>query len=756
MNPLACVLLIASPFTLVSSAVAQERVRYDDNVVVRTELDDLRELRTMLAIGGRLWSESLGLGTMDFMLETDRLDALDRSGIDHEILIPDVQMMLDSELERIEAFEGGIAGGGFFDEYHQGDDILAFYDGLAAARPDLMTGRTIGLSVEGRPIRAYTICGNDPATRPAMYVNTGAHAREWIGPATVAYFADTLINGHGSDARITDLVDGLAWHIVPLANPDGYAYTWSNDRLWRKNRRNNGDGTSGVDWNRNFSANWGGPGSSGSTSSDIYRGPAPFSEPETQALRDDMLATPNLAIFLDVHCYSQLVLWPYGYDESEPAGPAGEIHRAIGLGMAAAIASVNGVSFDPQAAHDLYIASGTSLDWGWDEAGAYSFTYELRDTGNFGFVLPPEQIIPSGEEILESLLWTGEQVLGAAGVTFISPLPTIAAPDSTVTVEVSILSAFAALDSTTATLVVRSDGADQRVPMDVTPSGDFTAQFTTGDCGTETGILFEIETTDGILLQLSNEEGLPWNIEIIESTLLFEDDVENDNGWTLGVSGDDATTGIWVRVDPNGTDAQPENDDSDPGTTCFVTGQGSVGGTLGENDVDGGRTTLVSPAISLIASDDTDRAVVLSLWYSNDTGADPNTDSLLIEASWDGGDWNQIADVTQSAAQWRRLSLPLPAPTKAPSSVRIRVIASDLGAGSVVEAGIDEISVIESACPKIDCPADLNQDGQVNGGDVGLLLAAWGEIGSGGEDLDGDGTVGGADIGLLLAFWGDC
>ena len=756
MNPLVCALLIASPFTLVPGAVAQERVRYDDNVVVRAELDDLRELRTMLAIGGRLWSESIGVGTVDFMLAMDRLDVLDRSGIDHQILIPDVQAMLDAELERIEAFEGGIAGGGFFDEYHEGDDILAFYDGLQAARPDLVTSRVIGLSIEGRPIRAYTICGNDPSTRPAMYVNTGAHAREWIGPATIAYFADAMVNGHGTNARITDLVDGLAWHIVPLANPDGYAFTWSNDRLWRKNRRNNGDGTSGVDWNRNFSSNWGGPGSSASTSSDIYRGSAPFSEPETQALRADVLATPNLAIFLDVHCYSQLVLWPYGYEESEPAGPAGEVHRAIGLGMAAAIASVNGLTFDPQPAYDLYLASGTSLDWGWDEAGAYSFTYELRDTGNFGFVLPPEQIIPSGEEILESLLWTGEQVLGAAGVSFVTPLPTIAAPDSTVAVTISILSAFAELDSNTATMIVRADGVDERFPMSVTPSGDFTAQFTTGDCGTETGLLFEIETTDGILLQLSADDGLPWGIEIIESTVLFEDDVESDTGWTLGLPTDDATTGIWVRVDPNGTAAQPENDDSDPGTLCFVTGQGSVGGGLGENDIDGGRTTLVSPAIALTDSGDADRVLVLSLWYSNNAGASPDADSLLIEASWDDGAWNQVAEVTQSAAEWRRLSLPLVAPTETPSEVRIRIIASDLDAGSVVEAGVDEITVLEASCSEIDCPADLNQDGTVNGGDVGLLLAAWGGSGAGGEDLDGDGTVGGGDIGLLLAFWGDC
>ncbi|MEE2972449.1 MAG: M14 family zinc carboxypeptidase, partial [Planctomycetota bacterium] len=573
-------------------------------------------------------------------------------------------------------------------------------------------------------------------------------------PATIAYFADQLVNGYGVDQRITDLVDGVAWQIVPLANPDGYEHTWDVDRLWRKTRRDNGDGTRGVDWNRNFSAGWGGPGSSGSTNSDIYRGTAPFSEPETQAIRADVLATPNLAIFLDVHCYSQLVLWPYGYDETEPAGPAGEIHRAIGIGIADAIASVNGVDFTPQAAHDLYLASGTSPDWGWDEAGAYSFTYELRDTGQFGFILPPDQIVPSGEEITESLLWTGEQVLGAAGVSFTSPLPAFADPASIVDVSISIVSTFAELDPSTALMVVENPGAVDRIPMSADAEGVYTASFLTGDCGSTSSIVFEIETIDGVLLELASSDGGPWQVDSIETETVFQDDAETDLGWTLGVPEDDATTGIWTRVDPNGTAAAPEDDDSDSGTLCFVTGQGSVGGGLGENDVDGGRTTLVSPVIPLDGGTSTERAVSFSLWYSNDTGAAPNSDSLLVETRWDGGSWLPLAEITESDASWRRTTLALEAPVAAPTSLEIRFIARDLGDGSLVEAAIDEVRILQTGCGEPECPGDLNEDGRVDGGDVGLLLSGWGGPGAG--DLDGDGTVGGSDIGLLLSLWGDC
>jgi hypothetical protein len=313
--------LATSAFGLTTpSASGQELVRFDAHQVVRAEIDTLRELRTLLALGGDIWSESIGLGSMDVMLPTDRIGALDRTGIEYEVMIPDVQRLIDEERSRIDA--DGIAGVGFFEEYHQQDELFAFYETLEASRPDLVTSRSIGESIEGREIRAYTISGaEDPTTVPAIYIVAGAHAREWISPATISYLADTLVNGHGADDRVTPLVDDLAWHIVPLANPDGYQFTWDENRLWRKTRKVNGDGSFGVDWNRNFAAGWGGPGSSGNTGSDTYRGTAPFSEPETQAIRDDVAANPNTAVFFDVHCYSQLVLWPYGYDSTEPDGP---------------------------------------------------------------------------------------------------------------------------------------------------------------------------------------------------------------------------------------------------------------------------------------------------------------------------------------------------------------------------------------------------------------------------------------------------
>ncbi len=747
-------LMLPLAVALCLSAAAEDRVRYDDHAVVRVEVDSMRTLRTVLAIGGDIWSESIGIGMVDVMVPTDRLAVLERSGLRHEILIDAVQPLLDAEHTRLEAAgEGGIAGAGFFDDYRTRTDLLDFYDALAAARPDLVTSRVIGTSIEGRPIRAFTICGGDPATLPAIYVNTGAHAREWIGPATIAFVADALVNGHGADPRITTLVDGLCWHIVPLANPDGYEHTWSVNRLWRKTRRDNGDGTFGVDWNRNFAAGWGGPGSSGATNNDTYRGTAPFSEPETQATRDDVLSLPNVAVFLDVHSYSQLVLWPYGYSTSEPAGPAGEIHRTIGTGIADAIRSVHGSVFTPQPAHALYLASGTSPDWAWDDAGVIGFTYELRDTGQFGFILPPDQIVPSGEEILESLLWTGEQVIGAVEATFPTGEPTFVLPDVATEFNVALTSIFATIDPSTAACRTRVDGGPwSAAAMPLLGDDQYRATLPAVPCGSTIEFEFRVSTVEGAEIVVQADTGDAWSAIAIETTVAFEDDAETDLGWSLADATDTATTGRWVRVDPNGTAAQPEDDATpDPGRFCFVTGQGSVGGGLGEADIDGGVTTLTSPEIAI----DGLAAITIScrVWYSNDTGASPNEDSMPVEARLDDGAWFTLETVAVSDAAWRALEWSVP--TGGASTLQIRFVASDLGSGSVVEAGVDEIRVFAAGCADAPCVGDLDGDGQVDGADVGLLLAAWGSTDPS-ADLTGDGFVNGADLGLLLGGWGLC
>ncbi len=755
-------LLVALLAIQANAAGMQERTTYDDHAVVRVKVDGMRDTRTLLALGGRLWSESWGVRTVDVMLPIDRLDALENTKIDFSVLIPDVETVLAKERARLEADqEGGIAGGAFFDDYQRADDLIAFYDALATSRPDLVERRSIGTSIEGREIPAYVISNAQAADAPAIYICTGVHAREWIAPATIAYFADRLVNTYDTDPRVAELVGSIAWHIVPLANPDGYIHTWDVDRLWRKNRRNNINGTFGVDLNRNFDSNWGGAGSSGSTSSDTYRGTSPFSEPEAAAIRDDVLSTDNLAVFLDVHCFSQLVLWPYGYQDSEPAGDAGAIFQNLGFGIRNAIASVNGANFTAQPAHDLYIASGTTQDWAWDDTGALAFTYELRDTGNFGFVLPPEQIVPSGQEISESLLYIGEQVVGSVNATFPNGRPTQIAPASPATVEVRLESILGGVVPETARIRRKIDGGAWTT-QSMTFLGDdlYLGTLTMGlACGEVVEFDFEIEAVGGALVRV-DDGGSPWSAVATEETVAFLDGAESDLGWTLGLPEDDAATGIWTRVDPIGTILdgaafyQPEDDASDPGTICFVTGQGPVGGSVGAADIDGGATTLVTPSID--TSDIEIATVSFAYWYRNDGGASPNADSMPVETSVDGGaTWSPLTTIASSAAEWRSFDAEID--VEDADSILVRFVASDLGDGSLVEAAIDDFSLTERSCPDgPECPGDLDGNGMVDGADLGAMLAGWGDCQGCSGDFDGDGRIDGLDLGQFLASWGLC
>jgi hypothetical protein len=210
------------------------------------------------------------------------------------------------------------------------------------------------------------------------------------------------------------------------------------------------------------------------------------------------------------------------------------------------------------------------------------------------------------------------------------------------------------------------------------------------------------------------------------ATPYFDEMEISSVGWQAGVPGNTATSGIWVRVDPNPTAAQPGDDHTEDGTQCWVTGQGSPGGSLGENDIDGGETTLVSPTFDATGFD----AAYVSYWrwYSNNTGASPNADAMPVEISNNnGGSWVQLESVTENADAWVFKSFKISDFVAPTATMKLRWRASDLGSGSLVEAGVDDM---------------------VDASDLAILLGAWGTSGPG--DIDGDGTVNASDLALLL------
>lgn len=186
--------------------------------------------------------------------------------------------------------------------------------------------------------------------------------------------------------------------------------------------------------------------------------------------------------------------------------------------------------------------------------------------------------------------------------------------------------------------------------------------------------------------------------------------METNEGWIAGVAGDTATSGQWTRVDPNGTDAQPENDHTPNGTQCYVTGQGAVGGPIGAADVDGGRTTLVSPVINMASL--VDPRVGYWRWYSNDKGSAPGADVFIVEISNNGGtSWVRLETVGPTGpgtvGGWRYSSARVADFVTPTANVRLRFIADDAGTGSIIEAAVDDVSVTDCAsCSGIAAPGE--------------------------------------------------
>ena len=314
--------------------------------------------------------------------------------------------------------------GGFFDvaigeavSYHTYGEIVEYMEQLQADNPDIAKVYNIGFSVEGRQILAIKISDNpavDEDEAGILFVG-GHHASEWISNEVPYYLAGYLVENYDEDSYIRALIDDSEIWIVPLLNPDGYVYSRDpdGDRLWRKNRRDNGDGTFGVDINRNYSYHWGEePGSSGDTSSWQYRGPESFSEPETRALRD-LILNNDFQILLTYHNYGQLISYPWGYTD-EPS-PDEALLNTMAHEMSDLIKAVHGTHYEvvEDAATQHHYVSGDLKDWAYGTRGVLPFTIELRpkDVNSGGHVLPEDEILPTFQETLPAALYLIENAI---------------------------------------------------------------------------------------------------------------------------------------------------------------------------------------------------------------------------------------------------------------------------------------------------------------------------------------------------------
>jgi len=273
------------------------------------------------------------------------------------------------------------------------------------------------MDTKKNPIRLVKISSNKNGNvkKPGIWIDGGIHAREWASPATVLYMLNKLVAGYKKqEPQYVQYVDGATWYWVIVMNPDGYKYSHSTDRMWRRNRRPGSSADcGGVDLNRNFDMSFGGAGTSSDPCDDTHRGARAFSEPESQAVRDYILSHKDLKAVVTIHAYSQMWFVPYGDKYRNYPADYNKM-KAVADAGARALAKRYGTQYDVGTAADLlYPAAGGSDDWSKAKANiTYVYCLELRPSGDSpgnGFLLPASQIVPVGEET-----WDGIQVVAQA------------------------------------------------------------------------------------------------------------------------------------------------------------------------------------------------------------------------------------------------------------------------------------------------------------------------------------------------------
>ncbi|WP_043227089.1 M14 family metallopeptidase [Streptomyces sp. NRRL F-5193] len=288
-------------------------------------------------------------------------------------------------------------------KYHNHAEMTAEIDQRLAAYPSIMSKRVIGKSYQGRDIVAIKISDNVAVdeNEPEVLFTHHQHAREHLTVEMALYLLRELGAGYGTDPRVTAAVNGREIWIVPDLNPDGgeYDIATGSYRSWRKNRQpNSGSSYVGTDMNRNWDYKWGCcGGSSGTKSSETYRGAAPESAPEVKVVADFVRSrvvggTQQIKAGVDFHTYSELVLWPFGWTNADTAPGMTQDDRDAFAAVGRSMAASNG--YTPEQSSDLYITDGSIDDYLWGAQKIFAYTFEMYPTSSWnGGFYPPDEVI---------------------------------------------------------------------------------------------------------------------------------------------------------------------------------------------------------------------------------------------------------------------------------------------------------------------------------------------------------------------------
>ncbi|XP_053960331.1 zinc carboxypeptidase A 1-like [Anastrepha ludens] len=401
-------------FALCLTALSSgERVRYDNYRVYKLNASNNEELALLKRMEDT--SDSLlfldGIHRVNKAVKVvvaphklhDFLLILDTNNIENELVEQNLQTALDKDYEQIETRATTPRRWRSYQTLSSTYSWLVTLAKKHAANATLIEG---GKSYEKRSILGIKISiQNGKKQKPGIFLEAGIHAREWIAPATATYIINELLTS--TDEQIKELAENYDWYIFPHANPDGYVYTHSTDRMWRKTRQPY-DTCFGADPNRNWNASWNSVGASSNPCSETFAGSAANSEIEVLSLSNYINSLKNkIKLYISFHSFSQYLLYPYGNTSALPDNV--KDYEQVYNATTKAIGNRYGTVYTGGNIYDaIYPAAGSSVDYAYVNAGIrMAFCFELRPNGAFngnGMELPAEQIKPTGEETLDGIV----------------------------------------------------------------------------------------------------------------------------------------------------------------------------------------------------------------------------------------------------------------------------------------------------------------------------------------------------------------
>ncbi|XP_048385602.1 carboxypeptidase A6 isoform X1 [Stegostoma tigrinum] len=387
--------------------------RYDGDQVIRIlpkterEVEALKNIHELVKVD--FWQPSSILSVKPGVLVdihvprnwSERFfQSLLQTGIDFKILVSDLQGLIEIQgvsRTRVRRSTPPYS----YEVYHSLEEIQNWMHQMNQSHSQLLSLFSIGKSFEGRSLLVLQLGKRSKHLKKAVWMDCGIHAREWIGPAFCQWFVKEALQTYHSDLSMRRLLKQLHFYIMPVFNVDGYHYSWTTDRFWRKTRSNSTNfNCHGVDANRNWKVKWSGEGASLHPCADTYCGPVPESEPEVKAVARFLRKhKKQIQAYISFHAYSQMLLYPYSYKDA--IIPNFKCVESAAFNAVNALYSVYGIKYrHGPASSTLYVTSGSSMDWAYKHGIPYAFAFELRDTGYYGFLLPESLIKPTCTETM--------------------------------------------------------------------------------------------------------------------------------------------------------------------------------------------------------------------------------------------------------------------------------------------------------------------------------------------------------------------